>query len=186
VFPFIAEKVVTFSPGDMQAVETLLPQYCSFEPSPQTSVSCDERSTSTTYCRTCGTAVETNRRTCECGVHPRTGHKFCQACGNPSYSDESVCVACGKKLANEGHSSRTIVRSYATSPIGMAIVSGLVPWFGQLLMGQTKKAVVMFLVTIGLVFVSGGWLFWLISPVDSFRIANKLTNGRAIGEWEFF
>jgi uncharacterized paraquat-inducible protein A len=139
------------------------------------------------FCRTCGQAVKPEAEMCRCGEPPRNGSNFCAACGDPTYADERVCPRCGATLVSEGRSSRTVVGSRGTSPVAMAIISFIIPGLGQLLMGQTTKAIVMFFITILL--VSRGEaaaLFWLLSPLDAYRLAKRLRAGKAIGRWDFF
>jgi hypothetical protein len=68
----------------------------------------------------------------------------------------------------------------------MAIVSAIVPWLGQLLMGQTKKAIAMFFASLIAAPIGVGVLIWICAPIDAYRIAKKLKRGKAVGEWEFF
>jgi hypothetical protein len=70
----------------------------------------------------------------------------------------------------------------------MAIVSAIVPWLGQLLMGQTKKAIAMFFASFiaAPISITVGVLIWICAPIDAYRIAKKLKCGKPVGEWEFF
>jgi len=68
----------------------------------------------------------------------------------------------------------------------MAIVSAIVPWLGQLLMGQTKKSIAMFFASLIPAPIGVGVLIWICAPFDAYRIAKKLKSGKAVGEWEFF
>jgi TM2 domain-containing membrane protein YozV len=86
--------------------------------------------------------------------------------------------------------------SSAKDPILMAVLSFFIPWLGQLVLGQTAKGIVMFLLTpilfaIFVIATLGMGLIVLpfvdlIAAVDAYLLAKKLKEGRAIGNWEFF
>jgi hypothetical protein len=59
----------------------------------------------------------------------------------------------------------------------MAVAAFFLPPLAYLLLGQSKKAVLGF-------FFCG--LIWPIAAFDVYRLAGKLKQGKAIGEWQFF
>lgn len=70
----------------------------------------------------------------------------------------------------------------------MAILSLIIPWLGQLLMGQTTKAIVLFIATVlsALMAQKDAWVIWIVAPVDAYWLAKRLRAGKAIGRWDFF
>lgn len=83
------------------------------------------------FCRTCGAKIESTTEVCYCGVCPRTGHNFCNACRQASYVDEAKCNACGETLVSEGSNSKVIIGSpNLPSPIVMALIM-LLPFPGS-------------------------------------------------------
>ncbi len=70
-----------------------------------------------------------------------------------------------------------------------ALLSFLVTGVGQMYNGQVTKGIVLLLGQIALTVATSGAAFpvlWIISIVDAALIANKLKQGQAVGEWEFF
>lgn len=70
------------------------------------------------------------------------------------------------------------------NPVLVALSSFLVPGFGQIWLGQTRKGVVMlgvWVLTCGLL---GIW--HVLAAVDAWTLAGRRFSGHMLGEWEFF
>jgi molecular chaperone DnaK (HSP70) len=75
------------------------------------------------------------------------------------------------------------------NPILMAVCSALLPGLGQMVLGQVVKGVVMLLggIAVALITAGAGTGFVLaLSARDSYAIAVKLRDGKAVRKWEFF
>jgi len=56
-------------------------------------------------------------------------------------------------------------------------------------MGQGIKGVMILVVGIVFGIVTAGFgapIVWLVAGIDAYMVANKLKNGRPVGQWEFF
>jgi hypothetical protein len=159
------------------------------------------------YCRHCAQQVSDQAAVCTaCGSPPLSGKRFCQSCGaetpNPG---ATVCLKCGvalrgvpigqavgdsidKLLNSAGANSEFITPTNPPKdPVLMGVLSLVVPWLGQIIMGQTLKGVVMLAVTFVLFFAyCFGLLLFPVAAVDAYLIAKKLREGRPVKQWEFF
>ncbi len=140
------------------------------------------------HCRHCGTEISEKAQFCpSCGVHPLTDHLFCQECGAETNEKQAICISCGVRLVNT--TSYVLPATPPKSAGTATFLSCIVPGVGQLYLGQSIKAVVVFLVFSALGGISGGFLalpLWLASMVDTHRIGSKLAKGIPVGQWEFF
>ncbi len=83
---------------------------------------------------------------------------------------------------------------YPSSPpksrFGATLTSVILPGMGQVYLGQWKKGLVMFGLTVAIgAFATGGgsWiLFSLVGSIDAWKIGSRLKAGRAVGEMELF
>jgi TM2 domain-containing membrane protein YozV len=58
---------------------------------------------------------------------------------------------------------------------------------GQLYLGQTKKGVILMVVTLLLSFCFGlGVITWVLGIIDAYMLADKLQKGQAIGDMQWF
>jgi hypothetical protein len=92
-------------------------------------------------------------------------------------------------------------------PIIMAAVSFVIPWLGQIVLGQVAKGIVMFALSPFIhftFFMLVGWIermsgggfdipWWLMTPLlagiialDSYFVARTLKSGEPVGKWRFF
>ena len=140
------------------------------------------------YCRNCGKPPSSSEK-CQCGVPPDAGRRFCDACGNPTYSDESECPNCKHSLESGTPSFKnTIVASNPPKdPIMIAALSIVpFPWLGQIFLGQTAKGISMLVLTYFLSVFLIGLLMIPLAAVDAYKLAKHLKLGGSIGPWDFF
>lgn len=74
-------------------------------------------------------------------------------------------------------------------PTVMAILSLVLPGLGQVVLGQTVKGVVLFLLFLGVWFSTacfGGVAVAIAAIIDAYQIATRLKRGQPVGHWEFF
>ncbi len=73
-------------------------------------------------------------------------------------------------------------------PVLMAILSAIVPGLGQLILGQTVKGIVLFVLTIGAWTITcfGPFAVSVVAIIDAYQIGVKLRNGQPVKQWEFF
>jgi len=75
-------------------------------------------------------------------------------------------------------------------PALMAFLSGCcMPGLGQMILGQTMKGAILSFIAVILWCITGGAALLLLLPlsaIDSYLIAEKLKNGKAVGHWGFF
>ena len=73
-------------------------------------------------------------------------------------------------------------------PNVMAILSALLPGFGQLILGQTVKGIVLLVLALGLLRMSCllALVCWIVAIIDAYQIGTKLRRGQSVGQWEFF
>jgi TM2 domain-containing membrane protein YozV len=58
---------------------------------------------------------------------------------------------------------------------------------GQLYLGQTKKGIILIVVTLALSFCFGlGIITWVLGIIDAYMLADKLQKGQAIGDMQWF
>lgn len=74
-------------------------------------------------------------------------------------------------------------------PTVMAILSLVVPGLGQMVLGQTVKGIVLFVLFLGVglsTWCFGGVAVAIVAIIDAYQIATKLKRGQAVGQWDFF
>jgi TM2 domain-containing membrane protein YozV len=74
-------------------------------------------------------------------------------------------------------------------PVLAGLLSFLLCGLGQMILGQVLKGVVMLVVAMMLGAVTGCiacLVTWPVSAIDAYLIAQKLKQGKSVGEWEFF
>jgi TM2 domain-containing membrane protein YozV len=57
---------------------------------------------------------------------------------------------------------------------------------GQLYIGQQKKGIILIVATILLSCIGIGFIVWILGAVDAYVIADRLKQGKAVGDMEFF
>jgi TM2 domain-containing membrane protein YozV len=57
---------------------------------------------------------------------------------------------------------------------------------GQLYLGQQKKGIIIIVATILLSCVGIGFIVWILGAVDAYVIADRLKQGKAVGDLVFF
>lgn len=84
--------------------------------------------------------------------------------------------------------STTVIQPDPTkTPILAAALSLAIPGLGQLYLGQEKKGIVILGATIVLSCTYiGGVACWIAAIVDAYRIGRKLSEGRSVGNMEWF
>jgi hypothetical protein len=134
----------------------------------------------------------------------------CQFCGSPLERLSNICPFCAgenqrnsaivstkvhiepawQRQAGVANDGRIVASSPARDPILMGLLSGIcVPGLGQMALGQAIKGVVLLVVTVILSFITGGVALLVLMPilgVDAYLVADKLRDGRTVGQWEFF
>lgn len=74
-------------------------------------------------------------------------------------------------------------------PTVMAILSLVLPGLGQVVLGQTVKGVVLFLLFLGVwrsTACFGGAAVAIAAIIDAYQIATRLKRGQPVGQWKFF
>jgi TM2 domain-containing membrane protein YozV len=78
------------------------------------------------------------------------------------------------------------------SPVLMFVLSLVLVGLGQVILGQTRKGIAIFvgcgtvgILTTGSVILLGP-IFGVAFGVDAYMVANKLKRGTPVGRWEFF
>jgi TM2 domain-containing membrane protein YozV len=129
--------------------------------------------------------------------------KYCPDCGKAIRLKAVVCPHCGVAQPSSYDQAAPAPAPYVGPPIPgkimpskppkepaiMALCSFLIVGLGQMLLGQVAKGLMMLLgaIIIGIATLGVGAIaVWVISAVDAYQIANKLKNGKPVGEWEFF
>jgi TM2 domain-containing membrane protein YozV len=155
------------------------------------------------YCRNCGKPVDPRAIGCmSCGLAPSNGNRFCWNCGADTNPAAVVCIRCG--VATQGGSRINTAFGNAFSsemvqpsnppkdPALMCVLSVLIVGLGQIILGQTAKGIVILVSAIAISVLTCGYglalapVFWVISGLDAYRIAEKLKQGKSVGQWEFF
>lgn len=72
------------------------------------------------------------------------------------------------------------------NPIVAAILSFLFGGVGQLYLGQTKKGVILIVVTVITWCLFVGWIVQILGAIDAYMLADKLQKGEAIGDMQWF
>ncbi len=73
------------------------------------------------------------------------------------------------------------------NPIVAAILSFiLLGGVGQIYLGQTKKGIIIMVVTLILSCIGIGLITWIVGVVDAYIMADKLQKGEAIGDMQWF
>ena len=130
-----------------------------------------------------------NCQYCQCPLPP--GVKNCPGCGAPA--PVSACPQNSQLPQNpvpgmEG--GQNTVNAKAVKSVGLAqFLSCLLPGLGQIYNGQVLKgiAVICANVLIASATVGFGYLAVLVAAIiDAGKIAKKINEGKAVGEWEFF
>jgi TM2 domain-containing membrane protein YozV len=73
------------------------------------------------------------------------------------------------------------------NPIIAAVLSLiLLGGVGQIYLGQTKKGIIIIVVTLLLSCVGIGFIIWIVGIIDAYIMADKLQKGEAIGDMQWF
>jgi len=73
------------------------------------------------------------------------------------------------------------------NPIVAAVLSFiLLGGVGQIYLGQTKKGIIIMVVTLILSCIGIGLITWIVGVVDAYIMADKLQKGEAIGDMQWF
>ncbi len=139
------------------------------------------------HCTNCNETIDSKAEICpKCGVRTFTVKNYCPECGSSVTANQALCVKCGATLEAP---KQTITSNYSYSPLLMGIASFFIPGLGQMIMGQVKKGLTLLIISIFLGIVTfglAGFVLMIVATVDAVKIANKLQQGRAVEEWEFF
>ena len=57
---------------------------------------------------------------------------------------------------------------------------------GQIYLGQTKKGIIIIVVTVVLSCVGIGFITWIVGIIDAYMIGDKLQKGEAVGDMQWF
>ncbi len=72
-------------------------------------------------------------------------------------------------------------------PIIAAVLSLLLfGGVGQLYLGQQKKGIILIVATILLSCIGIGVIVWIVGAIDAYVIADRLKQGKSVGDMEFF
>lgn len=134
----------------------------------------------------------------------------CQFCASPLERLSNICPFCAgeNQLRSSGIIStkvtlepawqrqvgmddgRICATSPARDPIMVALLSGIcLPGLGQIMLGQAVKGGVLLFLTVIISIMTGGCALLVLMPVlgvDAYLLADKLRDGRTVGQWEFF
>ena len=73
------------------------------------------------------------------------------------------------------------------NPIIAAVLSLiLLGGVGQIYLGQTKKGIIILVVTLLLSCVGIGFITWIVGIIDAYIMADKLQKGETIGDMQWF
>jgi TM2 domain-containing membrane protein YozV len=133
----------------------------------------------------------------KCGFNMYTTKNHCYHCGVAVNQAQAICTSCGVSLNTQAaHDNQSGQSKYyaGTEPILAALVSFLITGVGQMLNRQFVKGIVMLAVSffmwiIGVILILPllfVFVIWVVSIVDAYLIAQKIRNGKTVGEWEMF
>jgi hypothetical protein len=124
--------------------------------------------------------------------------RFCSHCGAGVTEAAVICLSCGAACGtgltqSGGAASAAAVDNGITNPNAMSpIAAGLLgfcclPGLAQMMLGQVVKGLVLFLISLVLwPTIVGGLAVNVFSGIDAYQIAQKLKDGKTVGQWEFF
>lgn len=95
----------------------------------------------------------------------------------------------GAPYGNAGDPDLVMPSNPPRDPTLMAILSFLIPGLGQMILGQTVKGIVLFVLYVGVGFVTacfGGLVVLIVAIIDAYQIAVKLRSGQPVRQWDFF
>ena len=73
------------------------------------------------------------------------------------------------------------------NPVVITIISSLLfGGVGQVQLGQTKKGIIIIILTLMLLPVGVGFIIWIGGIIDAYMMADKLQKGEAIGDMQWF
>lgn len=172
-------------------------------------VSIDEGLRSVGWVRPDGSSAETIAGSVQIRTAPPPANgngTICQYCGSSLERGTTICSFCtgevqrasAVKLQIEpawqrqagSSDGRLVATTPARDPLLMAFFSGcLIAGLGQLLIGQAAKGFVILVLSMIVGFLTGGMSALFIMPLaalDAYLLADKLRNGKTVGQWEFF
>jgi TM2 domain-containing membrane protein YozV len=99
------------------------------------------------YCRNCANPVDDRAVACpKCGVNPRDGTAYCQACSKPTLPNQVVCRECLSTLARP----YPVYDPRAGNKIAAGLCAILIGAFGvhKFVLGYSGAGTIMLLVTV--------------------------------------
>lgn len=144
--------------------------------------------------RTRPAEVAPNGSACQyCGTPLEKGMNICSFCTGENQKTSSVRVQvepAWQRQALSSETGRIAATAPARDPFLMGFFSGCCfPGLGQILIGQAPKGCVIAVVGMFSIVISGGTAALIVLPIvalDAYLIADKLREGRTVGQWEFF
>jgi hypothetical protein len=137
---------------------------------------------------------------------PQHGPVSCQYCGTTVDAGSKLCTFCTgeaqrttarvqiepawQKQAVPGEGARIIASVPARDPLLMGFLSCFcLAGLGQIVIGQAAKGFSVLFLALVLIFGTGGMACLFVFPLaglDAYLLADKLRNGKTVGQWEFF
>jgi hypothetical protein len=137
---------------------------------------------------------------------PLTSPVICQYCGTTVDAGSKLCPFCTgeaqrisarvhiepawQKQAVPSEGARIVAAIPARDPLLMAFLSGCcLAGLGQMVIGQSAKGFSLLFLALIMAFGTGGMSCLLVFPLaglDAYLLADKLRNGKTVGQWEFF
>lgn len=132
---------------------------------------------------------------------------FCANCNSQVAPGATNCPVCGAAIQQQQPYSQVPPQQpygqvppqqpYGQQPYGQPPVSQkspglalflscLFPGVGEMYCGQVAKGIVLLLAFYLTVGFGLGVVIWIISMIDAYKIAEKINQGRVVGDWEFF
>lgn len=138
------------------------------------------------YCTHCSEVISDRAEICpKCGVRQYKIKNYCYSCGKPVNDMQEICTSCGVNIKNVN----SVSSDGSMHPAIPAVLSFFFTGLGQIINGQVVKGIVCFVVAVILGFFTFGLSVVITTPlviVDAYLIAKKRSEGKEVGDWEFF
>ena len=136
------------------------------------------------FCANCNSQVAPGAKNCPvCGAAIQQQQPYSQVPPQQPYGQVPPQQPYGQVPPQQPYGQALVAQK---SP-GLALfLSCLLAGIGQMYNGQVAKGIVLLVIEVLFWGLFLGWVVSIVAMIDAYKIAEKINQGRVVGDWEFF